>query len=95
MIYFLGQIGRKIIVYRREKQMTKECRESDASFKLEVACMARDQELTVSGICPSMRLGETPVRRWLTQNDDERIANLEQRGPRSGDAGRFFVYYLL
>ena len=26
---------------------------------------------------------------------DERIANLEQRGPRSGDAKGFVVYYLM
>ena len=52
--------------------MTKERRKFDANFKLEVVRMVRDQGLTVSEVCRSMGLGETAVRRWLTQYDAER-----------------------
>ncbi|EUC17604.1 transposase IS3/IS911 family protein, partial [Burkholderia sp. BT03] len=44
-------------------------REFDASFKLEVVRMVRDQGLSVSEVCRSMELGETAVRRWVAQYD--------------------------
>ncbi|EUC18850.1 transposase IS3/IS911 family protein, partial [Burkholderia sp. BT03] len=47
-------------------------REFDASFKLEVVRMVRDQGLSVSEVCRSMELGETAVRRWVAQYDAER-----------------------
>ena len=39
----------------------------DASFKLQVVQMVAEQGLSVSQVCNDMSLGETAVRRWLTQ----------------------------
>ena len=49
--------------------MTRRRRQFDASFKLEVVRMIRDQGLSVSEVCRSMELGETAVRRWVAQYD--------------------------
>lgn len=43
--------------------MTRRRRQFDASFKLEVVRMIRDQGLSVGEVCRSMELGETAVRR--------------------------------
>ncbi|NVH78595.1 transposase, partial [Paraburkholderia sp. JPY432] len=45
--------------------MTRRRRQFDASFKLEVVRMVRDQGLSVSEVCRSMDLVETAVRRWV------------------------------
>lgn len=42
-------------------------REFDASFKLEVARMVKDQGTAIGDVCRSMDLGETVVRRWVKQ----------------------------
>ncbi|MGY0193859.1 IS3 family transposase [Leptothrix sp. BB-4] len=49
----------------------KERRTFSAEFKLQVVQMIRDQGLSVSEVCRDMKLGETAVRRWLTQVDEE------------------------
>lgn len=49
--------------------MTTKHRRFDASLKLEVVRMVKDQGLSVSDVCPRLDLGETAVRRWLTQYD--------------------------
>jgi transposase len=46
-------------------------REFDASFKLEVVRMVKDQGLSVTDVCRSMDLGETVVRRWVKQYETE------------------------
>lgn len=51
--------------------MTRKRRTFDASFKLEVVKMIRDQGLSVTQVCQDMNLGETAVRRWLRQVDAE------------------------
>jgi transposase len=51
--------------------MTRRRRQFDASFKLEVVRMIRDQGLPVGEVCRSMELGETAVRRWVAQYDAE------------------------
>ncbi len=51
--------------------MTRARRKFDASFKLEVVKMVRDQGLSVAEVCHSMGVGETALRRWLTQYDLE------------------------
>ncbi|EUC18349.1 transposase IS3/IS911 family protein, partial [Burkholderia sp. BT03] len=56
-------------------------REFDASFKLEVVRMVRDQGLSVSEVCRSMELGETAVRRWVAQYDAERAGGPGQGKP--------------
>lgn len=43
--------------------MTRKRRTFDASFKLEVVKMIRDQGLRVTQVCQDMNLGETAVRR--------------------------------
>lgn len=51
--------------------MTRKRRSFDASFKLQVVKMIKEQGLSVSQVCRDMELGETAVRRWLTQFDAE------------------------
>ena len=51
--------------------MTKQRRKFDASFKLEVVKMIRDQGLSVAEVCHTMAIGETALRRWLAQYDAE------------------------
>lgn len=51
--------------------MTKQRRKFDASFKLEVVRMIREQGLSVAEVCHTMAIGETALRRWLAQYDVE------------------------
>ena len=51
--------------------MTRRRRQFDASFKLEVVRMVRDQGLSVNEVCRTMELGKTAVRRWLAQYNAE------------------------
>jgi transposase len=51
--------------------MSSKRRTFDASFKLQIVQMIRDQGLSVGQVCRDMNLGETAVRRWLTQFDAE------------------------
>ena len=51
--------------------MTKQKRKFDASFKLEVARMVKDQGLSVQHVCESMGVGPTAVRRWVEQYQAE------------------------
>lgn len=51
--------------------MTQKRRTFDASFKLQVVKMVRDQGLSVAQVCQDMTLGETQVRRWLKQYEAE------------------------
>ena len=52
--------------------MTKNLRRTfDAEFKLQVVQIIREQGLSVSEVCRDMKLGETAVRRWLVQADEE------------------------
>jgi len=46
-------------------------RKFDASFKLEVARMIKDQGLSVTEVCRSMGVGDTAVRRWVHQYEAE------------------------
>ena len=43
----------------------------NAELKLQVVQMIREQGLSVSEVCRDMQLGETAVRRWLVQVDEE------------------------
>ena len=49
----------------------KQRRTFDAEFKLQVVQIVREQGLSVSEVCRDMKLGETAVRRWLVQADEE------------------------
>ena len=53
--------------------MTKQSkrRTFDTSFKLQVVQMIKQQGLSVGQVCKDMKLGETAVRRWLTQFEAE------------------------
>ena len=52
--------------------MTKKQRRTfNAQFKLQVVQMIREQGLSVGNVCRDMKLGETAVRRWLAQTDEE------------------------
>jgi transposase len=54
--------------------MTKKQRRMfDAEFKLQVVQMIRQQGLSVGEVCRDMKLGETAVRRWLAQVDEEAV----------------------
>ena len=52
--------------------MRRDRRVFDASFKLEVARMVRDQGLGVSQVCQAMSVGKPALRRWVAQLDAER-----------------------
>ena len=52
--------------------MTKKQRRTfNAQFKLQVVQMIREQGLSVGDVCRDIKLGETAVRRWLAQTDEE------------------------
>jgi transposase len=51
--------------------MTRQRRNFDPSFKLEVVKMIKEQGLSVQHVCQSMGIGPTAVRRWLEQYDAE------------------------
>lgn len=46
-------------------------RNFDTSFKLQVVQMIKQQGLSVGDVCKDMQLGETAVRRWVTQFEAE------------------------
>lgn len=52
--------------------MKQKRRVFDASFKLQVVQMIREQGLTVGQVCHDMGLGESAVRRWLAQVEAEK-----------------------
>jgi transposase len=51
--------------------MNKKRRAFDASFKLQVVQLIKDQGLSVSQVCQDMNLSEMAVIRWLKQVDVE------------------------
>ena len=51
--------------------MTRRRRQFNASFKLEVVKMVREQGLSVTDVCRSMDVSETALRRWVEQYDAE------------------------
>lgn len=53
--------------------MSQNRRTFDASFKLKVVQMIRDQGLSVGQVCRDMKLGDTAVRRWVAQFDAEQL----------------------
>lgn len=55
------------------ENMTKQQkrRTFDTSFKLQVVQMIKQQGLSVGDVCKDMQLGETAVRRWVTQFEAE------------------------
>ena len=50
-----------------EVNKQKSRRMFDANFKLQVAQMVKVQGLSTSQVCKDMDLGESAVRRWLSQ----------------------------
>ncbi len=51
--------------------MTKQRKEFDASFKLEVAKMVKDQGLSTSHVSASMGVSTAAIRRWVKQYEAE------------------------
>ncbi len=49
----------------------------EIAFKLQVVRMVREQGLSVSQVCKEFDLGETAVRRWVSQMN---VQKLEQAG---------------
>ena len=49
----------------------KSRRTFDTSFKLHVAQMVKVQGLSINQVCKDMKLGESAVRRWLSQFEAE------------------------
>lgn len=49
----------------------KQRRTFNAEFKLHVVQMIRDQGLSVGDVCRDMKIGETAVRRWMAQVNEE------------------------
>ena len=46
-------------------------RSFDASFKLQIARMVREEGASIASVCRDMKLGETAVRPWVAQFDAE------------------------
>mgnify|MGYP003530963580 FL=1 len=53
--------------------MSKKYRKFDASFKLEVVKMIKDQDMSIGQVCRDLDLGETAVRRWVQQYEAEQL----------------------
>lgn len=53
--------------------MSRKNRIFDASFKMEVAKMVKDQGMSVSQVCRDLNLGDTAVRRWVQQYESEQM----------------------
>jgi transposase len=53
--------------------MSKKYRKFDASFKLEVVKMIKDQGMSIAQVSRDLDLGETAVRRWLQQYEAEQL----------------------
>lgn len=53
--------------------MSKTPRKFEASFKLEVVKMVREQGLSIREVCQSMELSKSTVQRWTQQYDAERV----------------------
>jgi transposase len=51
--------------------MTRARRKFDRDFKLEVIRMVKEQGLSVAHVCQTMGVGETALRRWLSQYELE------------------------
>jgi transposase len=51
--------------------MRKQRKTVDASVKLEVVRMIKEQGLSVRHVSQSIDVGQTAIRRWLTQYDAE------------------------
>lgn len=51
--------------------MTRQRRSFDPSLKLEVVRMIKEQGLSISNVSRTMDIGETAIRRWLTQYEAE------------------------
>jgi transposase len=51
--------------------MTRQRRNFDRSFKLEVARMIREQGLSISHVSQTMDIGVTAIRRWIEQYEAE------------------------
>jgi transposase len=51
--------------------MTRDRQKFDASFKLEVAKMVKEQGLSVLHVSQSMNVGPTAIRRWVEQYEAE------------------------
>lgn len=60
--------------------MSKTRRSFDAAFKRQIVQMMRDQGLTIGQVCRDMSLGETAVRRWITQFEAEQSEQSGQPG---------------
>jgi transposase len=60
----------------------------NAEFKLQVVQMIREQGLSVSEVCRNMQLGETAVRRWLVQVDEEAAGRADIGKPLTAEQQR-------
>lgn len=51
--------------------MARQRKTFDTSLKLEVVRMIKEQGLSVQNVSESMSIGQTAIRRWLAQYDEE------------------------
>ena len=63
-------------------------RKFDAAFKLEVAKMVRDQELSVLHVSRTVSVGRTAIQRWVAQLDAERQGTRGIGAPLTADIQR-------
>jgi transposase-like protein len=74
--------------------MTKKQRRTfKAEFKLQVVQMIREQGLSVMEVCRDLKLGETAVRHWLTQADEEAAGRPGIGNPMHPNAWQHALYF--
>jgi transposase len=68
--------------------MSDKRRTFDASFKLQVAQMVRDQGMSIGQVCQDMNLGATAVRRWVVQLNAEQLGEAGAGKPLTAEQQR-------
>jgi transposase len=68
--------------------MSQKRRTFDASFKLKVVQLVKEQGLSVGQVCRDMKPGDTAVRRWVAQFDAEQPGQAGIGKPLTADQQR-------
>lgn len=71
--------------------MKRTRRAFDASFKLQVVQMIKDQGVSVGQVCRDMNLVESAVRRWVAQFDAEQSGQVGIGKPLTAEQQRIRV----
>ena len=59
--------------------MARKRRTFSAEFKNEAACLVLDQNYSIAEACQAIDIGETALRRWVDQLEQERIGKTSSK----------------